>query len=65
MNTGWGVAVTGVMIFNGISGEGEDPFFPLDSSLEIEKVDACLAHPQVSGLFHYHLPTPCVPDPDI
>jgi len=24
----WGVATTGVMIFNGISGEGVDAFYP-------------------------------------
>ena len=28
INTAWGVAVTGVMLFNGISGEGVDPFYP-------------------------------------
>lgn len=27
-NTGWGVATSGTMIFNGISGEGVDPFYP-------------------------------------
>jgi hypothetical protein len=51
MNTGWGVAVSGVMIFNAISGEGVDPFYPAkygritDPSAVVEKVDACMAHP--------------------
>ena len=49
MNTGWGVAVSGVMIFNGISGEGVDPFYPVvygsNSNVEAEKLDRCMAHP--------------------
>jgi len=51
MQTGWGVAVSGVMIFNGISGEGVDPFYPsvygrvTDPDTAVEKVDVCLAHP--------------------
>lgn len=51
MNTGWGIAKSGVMIFNGISGEGVDPFYPsiygsvTDLNKAQEKVDRCLAHP--------------------
>lgn len=45
MNTGWGIAVSGGQIFNGISAEGEDPFYPGDPSTEIERVDMCHAHP--------------------
>jgi len=28
LNTAWGVATSGVLMFNGISGEGSDPFYP-------------------------------------
>lgn len=28
MNSGWGIAVSGVMIFNGIGGSGVDAFYP-------------------------------------
>ena len=45
MNTGWGIAYSGVQIFNGISAEGEDPFYPGDPSVAIERVDKCFAHP--------------------
>jgi hypothetical protein len=50
-NTAWGIATSGVMIYNGISGEGVDPFYPasygdvIDPSEVVEKVDWCLAHP--------------------
>lgn len=71
MNTGWGVAVTGVMIFNAISGDGVDPFFPAkygsvtDPDNAVERVDKCQAHPQPQGLYHYHTPSPCIADPSI
>lgn len=50
-NTAFGVAITGVLIFNSISGEGVDPFYPAaygsvtDPDSVIEKVDWCIAHP--------------------
>lgn len=28
MHTGWGIFNTGTVVFNGISGEGVDPFYP-------------------------------------
>jgi len=36
------------MLFNGISGEGVDPYFPTDymgAGTEPERVDGCLGHP--------------------
>ena len=45
MNTGWGVATSGVMMFNGIAGSGVDPFYPAaygrvtDPSSAVENVD--------------------------
>jgi len=71
MNTGWGVSVSGVMIFNGISGEGGDPFYPsrygrvTNPASAVEAVDACLSHPQRQGEMHYHTASPCVPDKSI
>lgn len=29
MNTGWGIAKTGVQMYNGLSADGIDPFFPV------------------------------------
>jgi len=65
----WGVATSGVLIANGISGEGAGPFYPgIYSGNEkkctsvsecTEKVDSCLAHPQQDGIFHYHITSPC------
>ena len=61
MHTAWGVAVTGAMIFNGISGEGVDPYYPAkygrvtDLQKATERVDRCLSHPAGrSGMLHYH-----------
>ena len=45
LETSWGVAKTGVLMFNGLSIEDEDPFYPPPGGEE-EKVDMCLAHPQ-------------------
>jgi len=65
-NTAWGVATTGVMFFNGISGEGVDAFYPAKygkvffADLAVEKVDWCQAHPQNAGHFHYHSASPCI-----
>lgn len=67
----WGVATSGTLIANGISGEGTDPFFPAiygkttNVADATEKVDGCLAHPQQQGVFHYHMSSPCVADPSI
>ena len=68
MHTGWGVAVTGIQIFNGLSAEIVDPFYPakyadvLFPEENVERVDTCLAHPQAAGIFHYHCATTCLPD---
>ena len=52
----WGIATSGVIIANGLSGELADPFYPAvwkggrckEATLSdcVEKVDTCLAHPQ-------------------
>jgi hypothetical protein len=54
------------MMFNGISGDGVDPFYPAvygkvtDPDSMKEKVDWCLAHPQRQGMFHYHTASSCI-----
>lgn len=56
------------MIFNGISGEGVDPFYPTSykgADTEAEKVDGCLGHPEPRGNFHYHTTSPCFGDSSI
>jgi hypothetical protein len=63
----WGIMTTGVAMFNGISGESVDPFYPsvygncavADDC--VEDMDTCLAHP-ASDAFHYHIPSPCQVD---
>ena len=50
INTVWGIAVSGVQIFNGINAEGVDPFYPPktwngENTANPEKVDTCQAHP--------------------
>lgn len=68
MNTAWGVSITGVPIFNGISGEGVDPFYPaqygkvLVRSWAVEEVDNCLSHPGGADDLHYHVPSTCAGD---
>ena len=67
LNTAWGLATSGIMIFNGMSGEGADPFYPASyegnflmfPSDAVEMSDWCLAHPQREGHFHYHSASPC------
>jgi len=53
-------------LFNSISGEGADPFYPVatasDPDATAEKVDWCQAHPQIAGIFHYHSASPCIAD---
>lgn len=70
MNTAWGIAVTGVMMFSALSAENVDPFYPVkyanvdDPDSVVESVDWCLAHPQVAGIFHYHSASVCLVNKD-
>jgi len=78
----WGVSVTGVSLYNAISPELSDPYYPTSWSLSseyaeeespefeeeeidipVEYLDSCFGH-SLDGLFHYHLPSPCIPDSD-
>lgn len=72
LETAWGVAISGVMIFNGIGGSGVDAYYPavyisdktiiMDPTAEVEGADYCLAHPSPTGQFHYHTASFCAYD---
>lgn len=49
-----GVMLDGVVIFNALDGEGRD-------AVAHEVQDRCNGHPERSGQYHYHGPSPCVP----
>ncbi len=50
-----GVALNGVAIFNGLDGGGRD-------AVAHEVQDVCGGHPEMQGQYHYHGPSPCLPD---
>jgi hypothetical protein len=52
-----GVALNGVAIFNGLDDVGRD-------AVAHEMQDLCSGHPQMRGVYHYHGPSPCLPDED-
>lgn len=53
MMTSWGVATSGIQMFNGLSAEGSDPFYPRvygkvtedNIANAVERTDGCLGHP--------------------
>jgi YHYH protein len=47
-----GIALNGTAIFNALDGEGRD-------AVAHEVQDSCGGHPERSGLYHYHGPSPC------
>lgn len=51
-----GVLLTGAVLFDALDGEGRD-------ALAHETQDACQAHPQPTGEYHYHSLTQCLADP--
>ena len=56
-----GVALTGGLIYNGLSETtSADPFFP-PSGTNAENFDTCMNHIGSDGLIHYH----CMPDCNI
>lgn len=67
--TAWGVAVSGVLVFNAFSLYNVDPFYPatfVNSNAFVtnadsakESADYCIAHPTPTGNFHYHSASPC------
>jgi hypothetical protein len=51
-----GVMLTGAVLYDALDGEGRD-------AVAHEEQDACQAHPQPTGEYHYHWATTCQPDP--
>ncbi|MDT8991946.1 YHYH protein [Curvibacter sp. APW13] len=49
-----GVMLDGVAVFNALDGEGRD-------AVAHEVQDRCNGHPERSGQYHYHGPSPCIP----
>ena len=64
MDTVSGVALNGVLILGSSSKDSVDPFYPKtwsgSSMAMAELVDACLGHPQIDGIYHYHILSPCI-----
>lgn len=50
-----GFAVNGVAIYNALDEAGDD-------AVAHETQDSCDAHPQSAGQYHYHGPSPCMPN---
>jgi hypothetical protein len=66
-----GVALDGVLMFEGVSLNYVDPFYPngwtstttgAHTTASAEHVDLCLGHPQATGMYHYHMLPPCLFD---
>jgi hypothetical protein len=57
-----GVSVDGVAIMNVNSANDVDPFYPA-GGFTAESVDACLGHPNVQDIYHYHIATSCALNP--
>jgi hypothetical protein len=62
IDTATGVSVDGVMIFSPDSANNVDPFYPPPGS-PAESVDSCLAHCQMTGIYHYHIGSGCMVNP--
>jgi hypothetical protein len=50
-----GFLVTGAVLFNALDAPGRD-------AVAHETQDRCQGHPQISGVYHYHSVTSCLPD---
>lgn len=50
-----GILTNGVVIFHALDAVGRD-------GVAHEIQDACAGHPEISGRYHYHCLSPCVPD---
>ena len=50
-----GIAINGVAIYNALDADGRD-------AVAHETQDSCDGHPQGAGEYHYHGPSPCMPN---
>jgi hypothetical protein len=61
------VMINGARWFDAASGDNADPFYPKiwsnGTDAVAETVDACAAHPEHKGNYHYHGPSPCLMNP--
>ena len=59
-----GITINGVVILSSASADYVDPFYPQTwsgaTSVTAESVDTCIAHPQGSGVYHYHFLPSCL-----
>lgn len=72
MDTSVGITITGINMFNALSADDVDPYYPAiygkvtNITAATEHVDKCLGHPNPMGLtYHYHIPSPCMWDKNI
>lgn len=60
------MATSGVILYNGLSANIVDPLYPAiygtvtSISSALEYFDACMIHPNVNGVLHYHAASPCL-----
>jgi len=64
LNGAGAVLLNGVVVFDDVSASFVDPLYPKawsgGSKTEAEMTDICLGHPQMSGMYHYHVASPCL-----
>ena len=72
MDTSVGITITGINMFNALSADDVDPYYPAvyghvtNITEATEHVDLCLGHPNPMGnTYHYHIPSPCMWDKNI
>lgn len=67
LDMAWGVAVSGGLIYNGVTDGMHDALYPKaygnQHNVVSEHVDGCLMHPSHHGDLHYHSASSCIADP--
>lgn len=62
------VLINGLTLFVSTSAERVDPYYPQvwsdGTKTEAEMTDSCIGHPDGVGLYHYHIMSPCIMDPN-
>lgn len=64
----WGMSISGVLIWQGLSYEGVDPFYPTvygsvyDPATVQQRVDTCSMKTEISGYFQYYTAATCAGD---
>ena len=66
MDTSVGTTITGVNMYNALSADDVDPYYPAvyghvtNITEATEHVDFCLGHPNPPLTYHYHIGSPCL-----